>query len=100
MDNIMINKNMYFKNSNNNYSIPNVDFKKLNNKIEANEKEVIIDMRKKQFSLDNISNNNEKDTTLIVQPSLKDELNLESDMFAAYPQSNIPFSYSNSWIGM
>ena len=49
MNNIMINKNMYFKNSNDNYSIPNVDFKKLNNKIEANEKEVIIDMRKKQF---------------------------------------------------
>ena len=32
--------------------------------------------------------------------SLKNELNLETNMFAAYPQSNIPFSYSNSWIGM
>ena len=68
--------------------------------IEANKKEYIIDMRKKQFSLDNISNSNKEDTTLIIQPSLKNELNLETNMFAAYPQSNIPFSYSNSWIGM
>lgn len=99
MNDVKLNKNMHLNTTSNNYSIPNIDFKKLNN-IEANKKEYIIDMRKKQFSLDNISNGNKEDTTLIIQPSLKNELNLETNMFAAYPQSNIPFSYSNSWIGM
>ena len=99
MNDVKLNKNMHLNTTRNNYSIPNIDFKKLNN-IEANKKEYIIDMRKKQFSLDNISNDNKEDTTLIIQPSLKNELNLETNMFAAYPQSNIPFSYSNSWIGM
>ena len=54
MNDVKLNKNMHLNTTSNNYSIPNIDFKKLNN-IEANKKEYIIDMRKKQFSLDNIS---------------------------------------------
>ncbi len=36
----------------------------------------------------------------MVQPEIETEYSLEKDMFAAYPQSDIPYSDSGSWIGM
>jgi hypothetical protein len=92
LNNIKISKNIRLIKSNNSYSIPNINFQEL----ELNE---IVDKRKK-YPLDNISSSTNEDTTLVIQPSLENELNLETNMFSVYPDSNIPFSYSNSWIGM
>lgn len=67
------------------------------------EKEVekdVVDLRTKLYSLDKILDNQEDKLSLALQPELKTEFDLETNMFAPYPQSNIPFSFSTSWIGM
>lgn len=97
MGNIIMNRNVRLNRFNNSYSIPkNMNFEKLS-------EEIIIDLRnqeEKNFSLDNISTTNSEDLTLLIQPTVETDMNLETNMFAAYPINNIPFSYSNSWIGM
>lgn len=42
----------------------------------------------------------EKETSVMVQPNLVTEYDLEKDMFSAYPQQGVPYSDSGSWIGM
>lgn len=68
--------------------------------IKSSDKNYIIDLRTKTYSLDNISKNDDDNLSLALQPALKTEFDLETNMFSPYPQSNIPFSYSTSWIGM
>lgn len=89
-----INSNIYL-NDVENYSLPKLDFKKL-----YKESNAILDRRKKKHSIKNILKEEDKNLSVILQPELKTDFDLETNMFAAYPQSNIPFSNSLSWIGM
>jgi len=95
MGNIIMNKNVRLNKFTTNYSIPkNMNFKKLS-------EDMIVDLRSdKKFSLDSISKTNNEDLTVLLQPTFENEMNLETNMFSPYPVNNIPFSYSNSWIGM
>jgi plasmid replication initiation protein len=68
---------------------------------QAEEEVSLIDKRNKTYTLDKIT---EKSTdlgalTVAIQPELKTETDLETNMFSPYPQSDIPFSNSTSWIG-
>jgi hypothetical protein len=84
-----------------NCSVPTLDYKRLLKESEEIVEKDKNDKRDKTFTLDKIT---EKSTdlevlTVAIQPELKTETDLETNMFSPYPQSDIPFSNSTSWIG-
>lgn len=89
---MIIRNALYLNENNGNISIPNIDYEKM--------EEDIIDLRKKRYSVDKMEKKEEGNLSLVLQPSLKTENDLETNIFDAYPISDIPFSFSNSWIGM